>query len=175
MKTCSSIWLLGVATSLLVSVGAASATLSVGDPAPKLQTGKWIQGAPLTGFDTNHVYIVEFWATWCGPCRESIPHLNELYEKYKDQGLIAIGQDAFEPNEDGVPAFVKKMGDKMTYRVALDDKSTDKKGAMARLASSVLRSVQPDSIPPVIPTCRRHCGRCAPSPIAGDGAFSPMC
>ena len=131
MKTCSSIWLLGVATSLLASVGAASATLSVGDPAPKLQTGKWIQGDPVTGFDTNHVYIVEFWATWCGPCRESIPHLNELYEKYKDQGLIAIGQDAFEQNEDGVPAFVKKMGDKMTYRVALDDKSTDKKGAMA--------------------------------------------
>ena len=47
MKTCSSIWLLGVATSLLASVGAASATLSVGDPAPKLQTGKWIQGRML--------------------------------------------------------------------------------------------------------------------------------
>ena len=38
---------------------------------------------------------------------------------------------AFEENEDCVTAFVKKMGDKMTYRVALDDKSTDDKGAMA--------------------------------------------
>ena len=119
------------AAALLAAIGASAATLTVGDPAPKLQTGQWFQGDPVTAFDTNHVYIVEFWATWCGPCRESIPHLNELYEKFKDQGLIAIGQDCWEQNEDGVAPFVKKMGDKMTYRVALDDKSADKKGAMA--------------------------------------------
>jgi len=35
--------------------------------------------------------IIEFWATWCPPCRKSIPHLNELYNKYKDQGLVIIG------------------------------------------------------------------------------------
>ncbi|MEJ0091476.1 MAG: redoxin family protein [Limisphaerales bacterium] len=120
-----------VAAALLATIGTAGAKLSVGDPAPKLQTGKWIQGDPVTAFDSNHVYIVEFWATWCGPCRVSIPHLNELSEKFKGQGLIAIGQDCWERNEDGVPAFVEKMGDKMTYRVALDDKSTDDKGAMA--------------------------------------------
>ena len=131
MKSSSGIRAFTVAAALLAAICASGATLSVGDPAPKLQTGKWIQGDPVTAFDSNHVYIVEFWATWCGPCRESIPHLNELYEKFKDQGLIAIGQDSWEQNEDGVPAFVKKMGDKMTYRVALDDKSTDPKGAMA--------------------------------------------
>ena len=131
MKTFSGIQGFIAAAGLLAAVSAAGAKLSIGDPAPKLQTGKWVQGDPVTAFDTNHVYVVEFWATWCGPCRESIPHLNELYEKFKDQGLIAIGQDSWEQNEDGVPAFVKKMGDKMTYRVALDDKSTDDKGAMA--------------------------------------------
>ena len=131
MKTSSGIRAFTVAAALLAAVYACEAKLSIGDPAPKLQTGKWIQGDPVTAFDSNHVYVVEFWATWCGPCRESIPHLNELYEKFKDQGLIAIGQDSWEQNEDGVPAFVKKMGDKMTYRVALDDKSTDAKGAMA--------------------------------------------
>ena len=131
MKTSSGIRGFIIATGLLAVVSVAGAKLSIGDPAPKLQTGKWVQGDPVTAFDTNHVYVVEFWATWCGPCRESIPHLNELYEKFKDQGLIAIGQDSWEQNEDGVPAFVKKMGDNMTYRVALDDKSTDDKGAMA--------------------------------------------
>jgi thiol-disulfide isomerase/thioredoxin len=131
MKKISRIQRFIAAVVLLSAACAAEAKLSVGDPAPKLQTGQWIQGDPVTAFDSNHVYIVEFWATWCGPCRESIPHLNELYEKFKDQGLIAIGQDSWEQNEDGVPAFVKKMGDKMTYRVALDDKSTDDKGAMA--------------------------------------------
>ncbi len=131
MKISSGICGFIVATALLASACTASAKLSVGDPAPKLQTGKWIQGDPVTAFDSNHVYIIEFWATWCKPCLESIPHLNELSEKFKDRGLIAIGQDCWENSEDGVPAFVKKMGDKMTYRVALDDKSTDEKGAMA--------------------------------------------
>jgi thiol-disulfide isomerase/thioredoxin len=129
MKTSSGIRALVITTGLLAA--AAEAKLSIGDPAPPLQAGKWIQGDAVTAFDTNHVYIVEFWATWCGPCRASIPHLNELYNQFKDQGLVAIGQDVWEQNEDGVPAFVKKMGDQMTYRVALDDKSKDEKGAMA--------------------------------------------
>jgi len=117
--------------TLAVAARTADAKLTVGDPAPKLQVVRWVQGDPVKAFDTNHVYIVEFWATWCGPCRASIPHLNELSKKFKDQGVIAIGQDAWEPDDSSVAAFVKKMGDQMTYRVALDDKSQDKDGAMA--------------------------------------------
>src|ERR1017187_4999394 len=120
--------LTGVA--LAVAASTAEAKLTVGDPAPKLQVAKWVQGDPVKAFDTNHVYIVEFWATWCGPCRVSIPHLNELHEKFKDKGFIAIGQDVWD-QDDGVAAFVKKMGDQMTYRVALDDKSQETNGFMA--------------------------------------------
>jgi thiol-disulfide isomerase/thioredoxin len=120
--------LTGVA--LAVAASTAEAKLTVGDPAPKLQVAKWVQGDPVKAFDTNHVYIVEFWATWCGPCRASIPHLNELSKKFKDQGVIAIGQDVWD-QDDGVAAFVKKMGDQMTYRVALDDKSQETNGIMA--------------------------------------------
>jgi thiol-disulfide isomerase/thioredoxin len=128
-------WCKLMAAAMTVALGAASgvaeSTLKVGDPAPKLQTGKWIQGEPVTGFEKGKAYIVEFWATWCGPCRESIPHLNETYTKYKDKGLVVIGQDCWEQNEALVVPFVKKMGEKMTYRVALDDKKSDEKGAMA--------------------------------------------
>jgi len=113
------------------SVQAAEATLKIGDPAPKLQVARWVQGEPVKAFDTNHVYIVEFWATWCGPCRVSIPHLNELWLKFKDKGLVVIGQDVWERDDSAPVPFVKKMGDKMTYRVARDDKSQDKTGAMA--------------------------------------------
>jgi len=109
----------------------AGAKLSVGDPAPALKNGNWIQGDPVAAFDTNHVYIVEFWATWCGPCRASIPHLNQLWQQYKDKGVVAIGQDIWEEDDSGVSKFVKDMGTNMTYRVALDDKKTDPKGTMA--------------------------------------------
>jgi tetratricopeptide (TPR) repeat protein len=61
----------------------------------------------------------------------SIPHLNELWQKFKDKGVVVIGQDTWEQDDSAVAPFVKKMGDKMTYRVALDDKSKEKDGAMA--------------------------------------------
>ena len=110
---------------------AGESTLKVGDPAPKLQTGKWIQGEPVKDFEKGKAYIVEFWATWCGPCRATIPHLNETYQKFKDKGLIVIGQNCAEHDEGLVAPFVKKMGEKMTYRVALDDKNGNEKGKMA--------------------------------------------
>jgi len=110
----------------------AAPTLKVGDPAPKLQTGKWVQGEPVKDLAKGKAYVVEFWATWCGPCRASIPHLNETYNKFKDKGLIVIGQNCWERDDSLVEPFVKKMGDKMTYRVALDDKSSDKAGEMAK-------------------------------------------
>jgi thiol-disulfide isomerase/thioredoxin len=108
----------------------AGAPLKVGDPAPKLQVGKWVQGFPLTAFAKDKVYIVEFWATWCGPCRVAIPHLNETYQRFKAKGLVAIGQNCAEQDESLVGPFVKKMGDQMTYPVALDDKSSGDTGVM---------------------------------------------
>ena len=98
-------------------------SLKIGDPAPKLDTGQWIQGEPVTAFQPGTVYLVEFWATWCGPCRVSIPHLNELHTQFKDKGLVVIGQNCWERDESKVEPFVKSMGSKMTYRIALDRKT----------------------------------------------------
>jgi thiol-disulfide isomerase/thioredoxin len=108
-----------------------AAPVKVGSPAPKLQTGKWVQGEPVQEFQPGKAYLVEFWATWCGPCRVSIPHLNEIHAKYKDKGLVVIGQDCWEQDEKLVPPFLKTMGSKMTYRVALDDKESSQTGKMA--------------------------------------------
>lgn len=116
---------------LLVSPGRShAAALKVGDPAPKLQVSKWVQGEPVKEFERDKAYIVEFWATWCGPCRVSIPHVNALHTKFKDKGLVVIGQDVWERQISAVAPFVKKMGNQMTYRVALDTGEAEE-GAMA--------------------------------------------
>ena len=109
-------------------------TLKLGDPAPKLTNGKWVQGDAVTSFEPGKAYLLDFWATWCGPCVESIPHVNEISLKYKGSNLVVIGQVCWEDNggaDEEVAPFVKKMGDKMTYRVALDDTTGSAKGKMA--------------------------------------------
>jgi thiol-disulfide isomerase/thioredoxin len=113
--------------------GAAAPSLKVGSPAPALKPAAWIQGEPVPALATGTIYVVEFWATWCGPCRLSTPHLNELHEKYKDRGVIVIGQNVWEEDDAAVAEFVKAMGTNMAYRVTLDDKTQNPDGAMAAL------------------------------------------
>ncbi|MBP9025792.1 MAG: redoxin family protein [Phycisphaerae bacterium] len=107
---------------LLLVLAVPAWAIKLGDPAPPLKIAQWIKGEPvdLAAGKGKNVYVLEFWATWCQPCRESIPHLTELQKKYKDQGLIVIGITD-ENNPSAVPAFVAKMGDKMNYTVAYDD------------------------------------------------------
>ena len=85
----------------------------------------------MKAFEGDKVYVVEFWATWCGPCKASIPHINELHERFKDKGLVVIGQNVWEDDDSLVEPFVKSMADKMTYRVTSDDKADGGKGKMA--------------------------------------------
>jgi thiol-disulfide isomerase/thioredoxin len=76
--------------------GAASAqTLNIGDPAPQLVVKEFVKGSPVTQFKPGSVYVVEFWATWCGPCKTSIPHLTELQKKYGDK-VTFVGVSVWE-------------------------------------------------------------------------------
>lgn len=99
----------------------AKITLKVGSPAPALQTGTWLNGDAVKQFESGKVYVVEFWATWCGPCKKSIPHLSEMNTEFKDKGVTVIGVDCWERDASRVAPFVKTMGEKMNYRVAVDE------------------------------------------------------
>lgn len=102
----------------------AAAPLGVGSPAPKLEVASWLQGEPVTDFEAGKLYVVEGWATWCGPCIRGIPHLNELHTKFKDRGLVVIGVNVWDgASVEKVAAFVKSRKD-MTYRVAYDGGSS---------------------------------------------------
>jgi thiol-disulfide isomerase/thioredoxin len=84
----------------------------VGQPLPKLSV-QWLEKKPDT---EGKPMIVEFWATWCPPCRESIPHLNEIYAKYKDKGLQVVG--ITDENRAKIIKFEKDVP--IEYPVGLD-------------------------------------------------------
>ncbi len=131
-KQCSLFTLLTI--MILGLTGAtALAGLKVGDAAPPIKVGGWVKGDAVTGFEPGKVYVMEFWATWCGPCVAAIPHISELQAKYKDKGVVVVGTSVWENEKDQakVKPFVEKMGDKMMYNVAMDDRSGEGRGVMA--------------------------------------------
>lgn len=105
----------------------AAPTLKVGDAAPAIAVDNWVKGEPVSGLEKGKVHVVEFWATWCPPCRDSIPHLTELQKKHKDVIFIGMASSERKPKEgqadkrlETLQKFVRDQGAKMEYRVAFD-------------------------------------------------------
>lgn len=109
-------------TAAAQSADARPFKLMVGDPAPPLSVEKWVKGEPITGFEKGKVYVVEFWATWCGPCIAAMPHLSELQKEYKDDGVTIIGMTSQDRSNtlEKVEKMVADKGDTMGYTVAWD-------------------------------------------------------
>ena len=66
-------------------------TLTIGDKAPAIDVGHWLKGKEVAEFEPGRIYVLEFWATWCSPCRASIPHVSKLQEAYEDYDVTFIG------------------------------------------------------------------------------------
>ncbi len=119
--------------------------LAVGDAAPLFKVARWVKGGPVASLEKGQAYVVEFWATWCGPCRETIPHLTELAKARAGKATF-IGVDVWERGSDAaaldakVDAFVKEMGDKMAYAVCRD-------GQDAHMAKAWMQAAGQNGIP----------------------------
>lgn len=109
--------------SLLLWVGsvvvAGAGVALAGDPAPDLTLpdldGKPVQLSRLKG----KVVVVNFWATWCDPCRAEIPDFVKLYQEYRGRGLEVIGISMDKGKDERVKAFVKEFG--IEYPIVIGD------------------------------------------------------
>jgi len=116
------ILLIITAASLLAVPGPVDAAPRPGQPAPNFKvistTGQTISQENYRG----HVLILDFFATWCQPCRQSIPHLVEMNRKYGRQGLQILGLSVGEDGERAVKAFTEEF--RVNYPLALAGEST---------------------------------------------------
>ena len=111
----------------LVSLSPASALaddlLTIGSDAPALDVEHWVQNGEgkfgkVTKFEKDKVYVVEFWATWCGPCVASMPHIVETQKKYAEKGvqIVSISNEPKETVEEFLDRKVPRSEKEMTFR-----------------------------------------------------------
>jgi thiol-disulfide isomerase/thioredoxin len=88
---------------------ASASKLAVGQPFPPF-TEKDLNGKPLALADfKGKIVLVDFWATWCGPCVEELPNVLAAYQKYHDKGFDIIGI-SLDQNRDALTGFIKERG-----------------------------------------------------------------
>ena len=102
---------------LLATTASQAAMPAIGSAAPdftlKSSTGRNLKLSEHRG----EVVMINFWATWCGPCRQEMPLLNRIHEKYRKAGLTLLGVN-IDDNSANALAMVKKLG--VTFPVLFD-------------------------------------------------------
>jgi peroxiredoxin len=127
---------LALCTMLAVIASTASPALAPATAAPDFtlhaMTGPNLQLKDQRG----RVVMVNFWATWCGPCRQEMPQLNRLYEKYRAAGFVLLGVNV-DDDASKAAEVANKLG--VTFPVLLDtDKRVSKLYDLSTMPSTVI-------------------------------------
>ena len=99
-----------------VAIAAPAMALEVGDKAPEIHGGKWFnaKGTVSMAKLKGKIVVIDFWATWCGPCRAAHPEVVKIHEKYSKKGVVAIGLS--DEKDETVAGFLEKH--KTPYAIA---------------------------------------------------------
>jgi thiol-disulfide isomerase/thioredoxin len=85
--------------------------LGPGDPAPSIAELVSVSGEKLERFEPGTIYVIDFWATWCGPCIKAMPHMSELAKKYKDKNVRVHGISIWETEMRADKTLVDRVRD----------------------------------------------------------------
>ncbi|NCD31916.1 MAG: redoxin domain-containing protein [Spartobacteria bacterium] len=115
--------------------------LGIGDKAPDINGLEWLKGKdPATATKDPDYIVYDLWASWCGPCQQTIPILEKMSTEYADKGVEFVGIAVLDAKKD-TDAFLAQWAGKMTYPIAFD--------ADGRVAEEYLKGAGLRGIPAV--------------------------
>ena len=129
--------LLALSSGLICESQQDDTILAPGSLSPAWHVTEWISGEPIEWLNPKGTYVIEFWATWCGPCVEKFPHLSEIASRHPEATIVALSIDS---NPKEASQFVNGLKQPVTFRVG-------HVGDQGGMVESWLRAADQDAIP----------------------------